>query len=284
MANQVALRTLTRPGGDALVPGEAHIAWHETGAGGANAGVQFTAIGSGGIFGAQEFVAACKPAGHIIYPPTTLVVVENTHNRAGGVIFPGSDAQAVRAAARDRGVATYLDGARLLNAAVALDTPPRDLAAGFDLVSIALSKGLGAPGGSVLAGSRELIARAHRYRRMLGGAMRQVGILAAAGSWALRHHVDRLAQDHANAKLIAERLAASSAIELDPRAVETNIMVFRLADRGPDAHAFVAACRERGVLLNAFSTRVVRAVTHLDVSRGQCEAAAKVMVTVAERP
>ncbi len=286
MANQVALRTLTRPGDDVIAPSEAHIVWHETGAGAANAGVQFTAVGSGGRFGADEFIAAWKPPGHPTYPPTTLVVIENTHNRAGGVVVPPAEASAVCAIAHDRGTAAYLDGARLLNAACALGASPAALAAPFDLVSIALSKGLGAPGGSVLAGPANLIARAHRYRRMLGGAMRQVGILAAAGSWALRHNVERLAEDHANARLLADRLAASPAVELDPATVRTNIVVFRLADRrpdgspAPDAAAFVAACRERGVLLNAFGPRLVRAVTHLDVDRAACAAAAEAMVDV----
>ena len=284
MANQVALRTLTRPGDDVLVPAEAHIVLHETGAGAANAGVQFTAIGSSGVYDADDVRAAFKPTGHIVYPPTTLLVAENTHNRAGGVIFPDERLRPALAAARRLGLATYLDGARILNAAVACGVPAASLATGFDLIGLSLSKGIGAPAGSMLAGSHELITRAHRYRRMAGGAMRQAGILAAAGSYGLAHHVERLADDHANARLLAGELGRSDDIELDMDTVQTNIVVFSLVERRgvPDAAAFVATCRERGVLLNAFGPRVVRAVTHLDVDADACRAAAKVMRGVAD--
>jgi len=284
MANQVALRTLTRPGDDVLVPDEAHIVLHETGGGGANAGVQFTAIGSAGLYAGDDVRAAFKPAGHIVYPPSTLLVAENTHNRAGGVIFPEERLRSALVAARDLGLATYLDGARILNAAVARGVPPSALADGFDLVGISLSKGLGAPAGSMLAGSREVIARAHRYRRMAGGAMRQAGILAAAGSYALANHVDRLAEDHANARLLAEELSRSDDVQLDLATVQTNIVVFSLVERRgvPDATGFVATCRDRGVLLNAFGPRVVRAVTHLDVDDERCRRAATVMRAVAD--
>ena len=176
MANQVALRVLTRPGDDVIVSRECHAVWHETGGSAANAGVQFTEIGSRGTFTVDDFAAAFKPRGHAIYPPTTLLEIENTHNRSGGIVFPQPQAVALCAAARARGVATFLDGARLWNAAVASGLALAELAAPFDLVAVALSKGLGAPGGSLLAGSRELIERATRYRRMFGGAMRQTGI------------------------------------------------------------------------------------------------------------
>ncbi len=274
MANQVALRVLTRPGDDVIVTRQSHAVWHETGASGANAGVQFTEIGAGGTFTADEFVAACKPRGHIVYPPTTLVEIENTHNRAGGVVFPQSEALRICAEARRREIATYLDGARLWNAAVAARTAAADLAAPFDLVSAAFSKGLGAPGGSALAGSREIIARAVRFRRMLGGAMRQVGIFAAAALHAIDHNMSRLADDHAHARRIAEILAESPRIIVEPSSVHTNIVIFELAPDAPDAAAVVAAAREHGVLIFAFGPRTIRAVTHLDVSREQCERAA----------
>ncbi|MGH2383278.1 MAG: threonine aldolase family protein [Candidatus Limnocylindria bacterium] len=284
MANQVALRTLTRPGDDVLVPTDSHIVLHETGAGGANAGVQFSQVGMGGIYDADAVRAAIKPRGHIVYPPTTLLVAENTHNRAGGIIFPADGMRDALATARETGLATYLDGARILNAAVGSARPASDLTAGFDLVGMSLSKGLGAPAGSMLAGSRELIERAHRYRRMAGGAMRQAGILAAAGSHALDHHVERLADDHANAWLLAEELLRGDDVVLDLETVQTNIVVFSLVERRgvPNAATFVERCRERGVLLNPFGPRTVRAVTHLDVSGEQCRAAAKVMRAVAD--
>lgn len=283
MANQVALRVLTRPGDDVIVAREAHAVWHETGGSGANAGVQLTEIGARGVFSAAEFLAARKPRGHAIYPPTTLVEIENTHNRAGGVIFPQAEAEQVCAAAREHGVASYLDGARLWNAAVATGRTPAALAAPFDLAAVALSKGLGCPGGTLLAGSRELIALALRHRRMLGGAMRQVGFYAAAGLYALEHNVERLAEDHANARAIAERLAHCAKFAIDPAAVQTNILVFRIAAGAPDAHALVAAAREGGVLVMAFDARTIRAVTHLDVSKAQCERAAEVLARAAEK-
>jgi threonine aldolase len=284
MANQVALRTLTRPGDDVLAPTDSHIVLHETGAGGANAGVQFSAIGADGTYDADAVRGAIKPVGHIVYPPTTLLVAENTHNRAGGIVFPAQALDAALAVARDHGLAIYLDGARILNASVASGRTAADLAAGFDLVGMSLSKGLGAPAGSMLAGSRGTIGVAHRYRRMAGGAMRQSGILAAAGSYALAHHVARLGDDHANARLLAEELLHTDFIELDLATVQTNIVVFRLLDRTgvPDAATFVERCRERGVLLNPFGPRTVRAVTHLDVDADDCRAAAVVMRSAAD--
>jgi len=284
MTNQVALRTLTRPGDDVLVPTGSHVVLHETGAGAANAGVQFSAIGHAGTFDGDDVRAAIKPRGHLVYPPTTLLVVENTHNRAGGIVVPEDLLRSALAVAREHDLAVYLDGARLLNAAVASGRSAARLAAGFDLVGLSLSKGLGAPVGSMLAGSRELIERAHRYRRMAGGALRQAGILAAAGSHAIAHHVTRLADDHANARILAEELLRGDDIELDLATVQTNIVVFSLVERPgvPDAAAFVERCRERGVLLNAFGPRTVRAVTHLDVDADACRSAATVMRAVAD--
>lgn len=280
MANQIALRALTRPGDDVIVSQESHAVWHETGAAAANAGVQFTAIGEKGIFTVDDFVAAVKPPGHIIYPPTTLVEIENTHNRAGGVIFPQDEIVRICATAAERDIATYLDGARLWNAAVASGRPLKDLAAPFDLLSVALSKGLGVPGGSVLAGSKDIIGRCVRYRRMLGGAMRQVGIFAAAGLYALDHNLDQLEQDHANARLIAERLSTNDKFIIDLDAVQTNILVFDMAAGAPDAATVVARAKERGVLVFAFGPRTIRAVTHLDVSREECAQAADVFLQI----
>src|SRR6188474_2308836 len=205
MANQVALRVLTRPGDHVVVSRESHAVWHETGGAGANAGVQLTEIGSRGVFTAEEFLASRHPRDHMLLPPTTVVEVENTHNRSGGVVFPQDEARRICVAAREQGVASYLDGARLWNAAIASGQTPSDLAAPFDLISVAFSKGLGAPGGSMLAGSRAIIDAALRHRRMLGGAMRQVGVFAAAAIHALDRHMDRLVEDHENAALSARR-------------------------------------------------------------------------------
>jgi len=278
MANQVALRVLTRPGDDVIVSRGSHAVWHETGGSAANAGVQFTEIGGNGIFDATEFAAACKPRGHIIYPPTTLVEIENTHNRAGGVIFPQDRATRICETARERRIATYLDGSRLWNAAAATGDSLAILAAPFDLVAVALSKGLGAPGGSLLAGMRSVMTQCVRYRRMSGGAMRQVGIFAAAGLYALDHNLDRLREDHLHAQLLGRRLAASKRVMLDLATVQTNIIVFGLTEDAPDANVIVAGARSRGVLIYAFGPRTIRAVTHLDVSEQQCERAAEILV------
>lgn len=277
MANQLALKLYCAPGDDVIVGAESHAVWHETGAAAAVGGVQFTVIGEDGRFGADELVAAIKPRGHLLYPPTTLVEVEDTHNRKGGLVWDRSELERIGAAARERGVASYLDGARLLNAAVARGDHPATLAAPFDLVSISLSKGLGCPVGSVLAGSRDDVAALVRYRRMLGGAMRQSGVLAAAGVHALEHHVERLADDHVNARLIGGRLFGCPGVQLDIDALETNIIVFHLREGAPDAAAVVATAAERDVLVMAFGPRTIRAVTHLDVSRADCERAAGVL-------
>jgi threonine aldolase len=282
MANQVALRVLTRPGDTVLVSRFSHAVWSEMGGGGANAGVQFTEIGSDGVFSADDVRAARVARGHVITPATTLVEIENTHNRSGGVVFPQAEAVDVCAAARDHGMASYLDGARLWNAEVASGVPAERLAAPFDLVSVAFSKGLGAPGGSMLAGTRDLIAHALRHRRMLGGAMRQVGVFAAAADYALDHHARRLEADHDNAAVLARRLSHSPRIELDLATVQTNIVVFRVAAGGPDAATMVSRARQQGVLLFAFGSRTLRAVTHLDVTRAQCEEAAEVLIELAE--
>jgi len=283
MANQVALRALTRPGDEVIVSQESHAAWHEKGGAAANAGVQLLAIGSGGLFTVDEFVAAVKPRDHLLYPATTLVEIENTHNRAGGIVFPQDEATRICAAAAQRGIATFLDGARLWNAAVASGRAPAELAAPFDLVSVAFSKGLGAPGGSLLAGPRAVIAECVRHRRIFGGAMRQVGIFAAAALYALDHNLERLAEDHANARVLAEGLAGSPRVLMDLDRVQTNIVVFNLAPDAPDAGAVAAQARERGILMFPFGPRTVRLVTHLDVSRAQCETAAAVLRELIDR-
>ncbi len=283
MANQVALKVFTRPGDDVIVSRESHAVWHEAGGSGANAGVQFTAIGARGRFSLEDFAAAVKPQNHFLYPPTTLVEVENTHNRSGGVVFSPEEAERICAEARRRNIASYLDGARLWNAAIACQRTVAELALPFDLVMASLSKGLGAPGGSLLAGESGVIERSARYRRMLGGAMRQVGLFAAAGLYALGHNLERLAEDHANARLIAERLAESPHFEIDAAAVETNILVFDLVSERLDAHRLVRLARERGVLLNALSERRLRLVTHLDVSLEQCQQAAGELLELAAR-
>jgi threonine aldolase len=279
MANQIALKLLTRPGDEVVVGAEAHIVWHESGASAANSGVQFSVAGQGGIFDGAAFRNAYKPPGHVVFPPTTLVAIENTHNRGGGVVFPQETIVEICAAARAMGVGSYLDGARLFNAAVASGRSLDELAAPFDVVSVALSKGLGCPVGSVIAGTKEAMLRGVRARRMLGGALRQSGILAAAGLYALDQGFDRLAEDHANARAIAERVAQTEA-DIDMDTVQTNIVIFRLPPHLPDAATVVRRAQAQGVLVGAFAPRTVRATTHLNVSAAQCRHAGEVLAAV----
>ncbi len=277
MANQIGIWLHARPGDEVLCGEGAHVMLYEGGAGPALSGVQLTQIGKGGLFRAGDVEAAYKDD-NVHHPPTRLVAVENTHNRAGGRVFPRGEVAAIAAAARRLGLALHLDGARLWNAHVATGTPLGELAAPFDTVSVCLSKGLGAPVGSLIAGTRAHVDRARRRRKMLGGGMRQAGVLAAAGRHAIAHHVARLAEDHASCRAFAERIATAPGVRLDLDTVETNLCIFELAETVPfDAAAFVDRARVRGVLLNAVGPRRVRVVTHLDVSQDACEDAARIV-------
>ena len=267
MANQVALRSLTEPGDAAIAPRDAHIQLYEGGAGAALSGVQFTSIGADGVFSPDELRAAVNPADDH-FARTRVVCVENTHNRSGGRIFPFERLRAVAEAARSRGLRLHLDGARIWNAVEASGIPAAQWAAPFDTVSCCLSKGLGAPVGSLVAGSAELVLRAHRFRKMFGGGMRQAGILAAGGLFALEHQRKRLADDHANARRLAAGLAELSEIEL-AALPETNIVIFRCRD----AERLRQRLRARGVWIGLVSSDTLRAVTHLDVSRTDIDAA-----------
>ena len=278
-ANQAALLTLTRPGDDVIVSEESHAVWHEAGGGGANAGVQFTVAGRNGLFTADDMIAAVKPRSNNLYAPTTLVEIENTQNRMGGLVFPQDDIVRICAAARARDLATFLDGARLWNASAATGLSVAELAQPFDLTMVAMSKGLGAPGGSLLAGSRDLIAAAVRFRRRLGGAMRQVGFFAAAADYALDHNLARLADDHVSARMLGQMLSQSSRIRLVAEP-QTNIIVFDLVGDAPDGQTVAQQARERGVLVSVFGPNKLRAVTHLDTPFEACERAGRILLDV----
>jgi threonine aldolase len=260
------------------------MAFHEAGAAAALAGVQLVAVGTGrdGTFTGAEVTAAVKGETRL-GPPTRLVCVENTHNRGGGSVWTAQDLESVARSARDHGLALHLDGARLLNAAVASGRGAAELATPFDTVTFAFSKGLGAPVGSVIAGRWPDIERAARLRKMLGGGMRQAGILAAAALWALDHNVERIAADHANARFLAERLASIPGIAIDLTRVQTNIVMADLSAELPSAAEVVAALTTRGVHTLAFGPRRLRLVTHLDVDRAACERAADCIAEVARR-
>lgn len=264
MGNQLALLLHCRKGDEVVVGEGSHSVWYESGGGAALAGVQFAIAGRGGLFDEGELLAAIKPQDHW-YPRTSLVALEDTHNRGGGRVWPLAQARRVAELARTRGLSTHLDGARLWNACVASSTTPSERAAPFDTVTVCLSKGLGAPVGSVLCGAADVIREALRLRKMLGAGMRQVGVLAAAGLHALEHHRARLADDHAHARLLAERLAAGG-LSVDLAAIETNIVPVDLpAAFAGDAELVVARAREVGVLVGVAGPRRLRAVTHLDV-------------------
>jgi threonine aldolase len=272
MGNQIALLVHTRPGDEVIVGEGAHVAFYESGAGAAIAGVQFAMVGRGGTFTGDDVRAAAKPP-HDYHPRTSLVALENTHNRGGGKLFAERDSQGVVTAARELGLALHLDGARLWNASVKSGRSPRELAAPFDTVNVCFSKGLGAPVGSALAGSREAITRARRFRKMLGGGMRQAGVLAAAALYALEHHRERLAEDHEHARLIASELARGG-YPIEPDGVETNVVIVRLPG-GAERIAELAAKSE--VLVGALDARTLRLVTHLDVDRAGVLEAARVL-------
>ena len=278
MANQLALLCHCERGNDVLVGEGAHCMLYESGAGAAWAQVSFSIVGRGGLFDAAEMLAAIKPPEYH-FPQTRLCALENTHNRAGGKVFPQAEVERIAHAAHARGIAVHIDGARIWNASVTTGRSPRELASPADSVSACFSKGLGAPAGSVLAGPRAFIQRAHRYRKMLGGGMRQVGVLCAAALYALDHHLPRLADDHANARRLAEGLAAVRGIGVDPVQVQTNIVIFELAGAG--AANFVSRAAAAGVRLHAIGPSRIRAVTHLDVSGDDIDTAVRALGRVA---
>ncbi|HEY1546256.1 MAG TPA: GntG family PLP-dependent aldolase [Kofleriaceae bacterium] len=289
MANQIALRTHLRHGDEVIIGAGAHCWRHESGALAALAGAQTQIIGVGGTFTADEVRAAYKPDDPY-QAPTTVVAVENTHNNAGGMVWDRAQLAGVIAAAKQLGMALHLDGARLWNAAAAQNVAERELAAGFDTISVCLSKGLGAPAGSVVAGSRATIKAAHRFRKMYGGGLRQgAGILAAAGLYALEHNRARLADDHANARAFAEGLAGSPNLRVNLASVQTNIVMIDLV-KGSAKDA-IARARDAGLLLGTANSIApgggnavrLRAVTHLDVDRDAVVRGAKILAEVATR-
>lgn len=265
MANQLAVRTHTEPGDEILVEANAHIYFYEAGGPAALAGVMCRCLpGVRGIFTAADVEAALRPLDQH-FPVTKLVCLENTHNRGGGSIWPLERIKEVAAVARQHGLRLHLDGARLWNASAATGISEREYAAHFDSVSVCFSKGLGAPIGSALCGSSVFIQRARRFRKMLGGGMRQAGIIAAGALLALEQHRARLAEDHANARALAQGLASLPGIQLDPATVQTNIVLMRVT--GAPVAALVRRLNEAGVRVLATGPDTIRAVTNLMVTR-----------------
>jgi threonine aldolase len=267
MANQIGLRLHTHHGDVVLASEGAHVLRYEGGAASALSGVQIATIGRDGFFDAADVRAAFVPATNVHLAPTTLLAAENTHNSSGGRVVPFDRLAGAAEAAHEVGLRTHLDGARLLNAEVASGIPAARWAAPFDTVAFCFSKGLGAPVGSVLCGTGEAVLRARRLRKMLGGGMRQAGILAAAALFALENHVERLAVDHANARRLAEGMAKLGlAVDGVP---QTNMAIFRL--QASEALGFQRVTQRRDLLINPISPGRFRAVTHLDVSADDVE-------------
>lgn len=281
MANQLAVRAQTQPGDEILAGKDAHLWLFESGGAAALSGVQVRIADGDGRFAATEVTRHFHAGDDPHQSPTRLVAIENSHNWSGGQVWPLAEQRAVIDAANGLGLLAHLDGARLWNAATALSVSERELAAGFDTVSVCLSKGLGAPVGSLLAGSKSTIKRAHRFRKMLGGGMRQVGILAAAGRYALDHHRAGIATDHTNAKLLATGLSAIDGCSVETDKVVTNIVWLELDAGG--AMALRDAARAKGVLFGAFSATRMRLVTHRDVDRAGCERAVEIIAELVGR-
>jgi threonine aldolase len=276
MGNQIAIRLHTQPGQEVIAESRAHILDWE---------MATTAVFSGCLIRAVEAERGILTWGHIepliqkrgaFRAATGLIEIENTANLAGGAALPLDVLEEIWAGAKDHKLPTHLDGARIFNAATALGVNVEPLTRGFDTVMFCLSKGLGAPVGSVLVGSADLMERARIFRKALGGGMRQAGVLAAAGLMALEYGPQRLHEDHANARLVAEALANMEGVAIDLDTVETNIVIFKLMG-GRSARDLTARLKARGILMTAIGPDAVRLVTHLDVSRGDCMTAAEAL-------
>ena len=280
MGNQISIRLHTQPGEEVIVEGSAHILRYEGGSASSMSGVQLCPVpGSRGLLSPDAVEAAIRrPDLHT--PRTTLLCLEQTHNVGGGSIYPLETIHQLTDLARRYGLALHLDGARLFNASVKTGVSVAEYAAAFDTVSFCLSKGLGAPVGSIVVSDAVRVQKLRRLRKVFGGGMRQVGILAAAGIYALEHHVSRLGEDHGNARQLAQLLKAIPGVVVDADLVETNMVMFQVPHSPKSTEQLLEDCRKADVLLNAVGERSFRAVTHLDVNREDMEAAGQVFVRV----
>ena len=275
MANQLAIKSHTQPGDEVIIEATSHPYNFEGGGGAVLSGIQFHCLkGLRGILDASQIEEGIRPDDHH-FPVTRLICLENTHNRGGGAIYPIDKMAEIYRLAKSKGLLVHLDGARLWNASVATRIGLHEYGQWADSVSVCLSKGLGAPIGSLVAGSRIFIDRVHRFRKMFGGGMRQVGIIAAAGRYALDHHLERLKEDHQNAKRLAVGLKELKGVSLDPKHVETNIVIFDVTETGKTGLQIAEAMKHHGILIHAFGKTQIRVVTHLDVSGEDIEIALK---------
>ncbi|MBW3621226.1 MAG: DegT/DnrJ/EryC1/StrS family aminotransferase [Actinobacteria bacterium] len=277
MANQIALRVLAAPGTEVVVEAAAHLVAYEAGAHAQLGGLQFRTVDApGGILTADLVRAALRPAA-FPYTTSSLVCIEQTSNRWGGTVYDLGTLDGIRGVADEAGIAVYADGARIFNASVATGVDVADYARRVEALMFSASKGLGAPVGSIVVGDRDLVEQARHWRRVYGGAMRQVGVLAAAVRYALSHHVDRLADDHANARHLAETVATELPGAVDPTGVVTN-MVYLDTGAVPAADVVRDLAAEDRVLVGSMGPNLLRVVTHLDVDREGCDRAAEALV------
>ena len=274
MGNLTSVAAQTSPGDEVLLDSESHIVQYEVGGAAAVAGVQLHVLDTGTGLPSAASVRASVREANIHHPVTRLLCVENTHNRRGGAAFTAEQIDAAASAAHDAGLRVHCDGARLFNAATATATPPARLVQRCNTVSVCLSKGLGAPVGSVVSGDVEIIGEVRRWRKRLGGGMRQAGVIAAAGVYALDRNIERLADDHANAALIADRLRDCDGCTVVRPEIPTNIVVLQTRD---DASAVSSRAAEAGVLVTRMGPNTLRCVTHLNVDNAQCARAADVL-------
>ncbi len=282
MANQICLSVLARPGEEVICEQGAHIINFESGAMARLSLVQPKPLpGDRGVFTVEQVREAVRP-GHYYYPRTAVIAIENTHNLAGGTLFPLDEIERIAGFARENGLRMHLDGARLWNASVATGIALEDYARSFDSVSLCFSKGLGAPVGSVVAGSADFIEQAHLRRKQFGGGMRQAGVLAAAALYAVENHFQRLEEDHANARLFAEIVSQSPALRVDLDTVQTNIVIMDLVNGG-SAEDLCTRLRDRGVWLVPMGQSKLRAVTHLNIDRDDVIRAAELVTETLQK-
>lgn len=280
MANQLAIKVLTQPGDEVIVESGSHIFNYETAAPSVISHVQIATVpGRRGILQVDDLVPAIRSSAYYM-PRTSLICLENTHNKAGGTIYPLEEIRNISRFAKERRMALHLDGARLWNASVATGIPPNEYAAHADTVSVCFSKGLGAPVGSALAGTKEMIEMARKYRKILGGGMRQAGILAAGALYALEHNIERLREDHEKARMFAREVSSIPGFEVDMEAVQTNIVIMEVAKTGKTPAQLLETLRTKGVLLTEMSHTALRAVMHMDVTMDEVNEAATIMKSV----
>lgn len=276
MSNQLALKAHTEMGDEVLMEQDAHMFNYETAAPSVMSAVQVKTIpGIRGVFRAEDLPPHIRPS--LYYMPRTRVIcIENTHNRAGGTIFPLDEIKKISAFCRDHGILFHLDGARLWNASVATGIPVKEWAQYFDSVSVCFSKGLGAPVGSALCGTGEFITRAHKWRKVFGGGMRQAGILAAGALYAVQNNISRLKEDHEKAAYLADALSDISSISIDRESVQTNILLVDVEKTGRTPQEFITKAKDHGLYISGGTFTKFRAVTHMDVSMEQVQQAVQI--------